>query len=93
MTHRCQTVIPVDLAQAELGFLRGTETSQHTVEEVVVTVARLQTRHTRLLQQIDLHTGTDNLTLTIVRDHHVLTEPRGVIIPHSLGIPKTLERD
>ena len=61
------------------------------VEGVVATLQRLLVGETRLLQQVDDHVGSGQLTGGVEVDTDELSKPRRVIIPHGFGITPSLE--
>ena len=61
------------------------------VEGMVATLQRLLVSQTRLLEQVDNHVGSGQLSGGVEVDSDELSEPGGVVVPHSLGVAEGLQ--
>ena len=71
----------------QVGNLVGHE----VVEGVVATLKRLLVGETGLLEQVDHHVGSRQLSRGVEVDTDELSESGGVVVPHSLGVTPGLQ--
>ena len=79
------------VAQQALLLQVGDSVRHDVVEGVVATLQRLLVGETGLLEQVDNHVGSGQLTGGVEVDTDELSKPGGVVIPHGLGIAPSLE--
>merc|ERR1719209_958560 len=79
------------IGQQALLLQVGNLVRHEVVEGVVATLQRLLVGETGLLEQVDDHVGSRQLTGGVEVDTDELSEPGGVVVPHSLGVAPSLE--
>merc|ERR1712045_343494 len=79
------------VGQETLGLEVGNLIGHQVVEGVVATLQRLLVSQTRLLEQVDNHVGSGQLSRGVKVDTDEFTETGGVVIPHSLGVTPGLQ--
>ena len=62
----------------------------HEVKDVVGSLVGRLVGDTRFLQEVSLNISSSHLTHVVKPDTDKLSKPRGVVIPHSLGVTKGL---
>merc|ERR1719193_454673 len=86
--------VPVVLdvvAQQALLLQVGNKVGHEVVESMVATLQRLLVGETGLLEQVDDHVGSRQLSGGVEVDTNELSEPGRVVVPHGLGIAPSLK--
>merc|ERR1719454_1634066 len=79
------------VGQQTLGLQVGNLVGHEIVEGVVATLQRLLVGETGLLEQVDDHVGSRQLTGGVEVDTDELSKPGRVIVPHGLGVAPSLK--